>query len=88
YDPLISENAGEDQIKAGIARCMEKACQWGDRIPTGVFLRNLARPRYLDLIAEQIPAYSSTPPANYPIADAEGRSLADLSGILSKLTVG
>ncbi|HDK38635.1 MAG TPA: 2-oxoacid:ferredoxin oxidoreductase subunit beta [Thiolapillus brandeum] len=88
YDPLIPEDAGEDQIKAGITGCIEEAFKWGDRIPTGVFLRNLAQPRYLDLVAEQIPTYLSSSPANNPIADAEGRSLTDLHGILSKLTVG
>lgn len=88
YDPLIPENADEDQVKASITRCMEEAFKWGDRIPTGVFLKNLAQPRYLDLIAEQIPAYALTPPASHPIADSEGRSLADLSGIFAKLAVG
>jgi len=88
YDTLIPENAGQDQIEAGTARCMEKARQWGDRIPTGVFLKNLVQPRYLDLISEQIPAYPLANPANNPIADADGRSIADLSGILAKLTIG
>ena len=88
YDPLISEHASEDQVKAGKTRCMEEAFNWGDRIPTGVFLRNLAQPRYLDLIAEQIPGYSSSPPAKQLIGDAEGHSLADLSGIFAELTVG
>jgi len=88
YEPFISEDAGEDQVKAGIVRCMEKACQWGNRIPTGVFLRNLAQPLYLDLIAEQKPAYPSNTPANYPIADADGSSSVDLSGIFDKLKVG
>ena len=88
YDPLISEDAGEDQVKAGITACMEEAFKWGDLIPTGVFLKNLAQPRYLDLVAGQIPAYSSTPLASRLIADAEGRSLADLSRIFSKLNAG
>jgi len=88
YDPLISENASEDQVETGIIRCMEKAYQWGDRIPTGIFLKNLAQPQYLDLIAEQTPGYPSVSPANYPIADADGRSSTDLSRIFAKLMVG
>ena len=87
YDPLISENASEDQVKAGITRCIEAALEWGERIPTGVFLKNLARPQYLELIAEHIPAHSPTRLVSHPIADEEGRSLADLGKILAKLKV-
>lgn len=88
YDPLISENASEHQVKAGITRCIEAALEWGERIPTGVFLKNLARPQYLELIAEHIPVHSPTPLASHPIADEEGHSLANLGKILAKLKVG
>ncbi len=87
YDPLIPKHASQDQIEERLIRCIEKTHEWGDKIPTGVFLRNLAEPLFLDQIAEQNPAYQSTPPAHLPIVDNKGHSLADLGKIFSKITI-
>ena len=67
---------------------IKKAFEWGDRIPTGVLLENRSVPTFSQRLALRTESYGEVPPARRSIADAEGRSLADLSSFLAEMTVG
>jgi 2-oxoglutarate ferredoxin oxidoreductase subunit beta len=86
YDPHIPEGASEEAMLAVMQRFMSKAHEWGDRIPTGVFLINRSVPTFAARIARQTPGYDTAPPACRMIADAQGRPTADLSPLLAALT--
>lgn len=87
YDPHIPEGASEEAVHAVMQRFVSKAHEWGDRIPTGVFLVNHSVSTFAARIARQTPSYDEAPPARRIIADAQGRPTADLSPLLAELTV-
>jgi 2-oxoglutarate ferredoxin oxidoreductase subunit beta len=87
YDPLVKADASDDEIQTKINRFMEMALEWGDRIPTGVFLKNEAVSTYEMRIHDRIGSYFTSPPGRRRIADAQGRSNADLSKFFAELQV-
>jgi 2-oxoglutarate ferredoxin oxidoreductase subunit beta len=87
YDPVIPEGADEETVLSRVGSFLRRAQEWGDRIPTGVFLVNRAVPTYGERLAARIRGYADLPPARRPIADDEGRPIADLRGLLSELAV-
>jgi 2-oxoglutarate ferredoxin oxidoreductase subunit beta len=82
YDPVVREPADEFAKKMV---AIEKACEWGDRIPIGVFYKNELQPTFVDRIASRIPFYRSNPPAKQRISDENGVSTADLSEFVDDL---
>ncbi len=78
YDPVIPADADEAVRSQKIAQFVNKAYEWGDRIPTGVFLVNRNVPTYEDRMAQRIPHYRVRPPALTRIRDDQGRSLVDM----------
>ncbi len=81
YDPVIPEGADEETVKAKLAQFIEKAHEWDDRIPTGVFLVNRNVSSYEERLAQRVPNYFESPPARRPLADERGVTLTDLSEI-------
>jgi len=75
------------EITEKLNRFVEKALEWGDRIPIGVLLKNETVPSYEDRILQRIPFYRETPPANQTIADSQGRPMIDLTKFLEELKV-
>jgi len=88
YDPVIDFGADEAFIEQKMAGCLRKSQEWGERIPTGVFWRNLAQPRLLEDIVARQPSYATSPPARRPIADERGQPLANLGKCFAELSVG
>jgi len=82
FDPIVHE-AEQDFAKkmAGI----EKAREWGDRIPIGVFYKNQLTPTFEDRITQRIPFYRSAPPCKQKISDETGKPIADLSEFFEEL---
>jgi 2-oxoglutarate ferredoxin oxidoreductase subunit beta len=87
YDPVVPEGAGEEAVFAKMGQFIQKAHEWGERIPTGVLLENRAVPTFAHRIAQRNVSYQEAPPARRPIADAEGWSVADLDGFFEELTI-
>lgn len=87
YDPYIPAGASEEDVLAIMQRFVSKVYEWGDRIPTGVFLANRSVPTFAARIARQIPGYHKTPPACRIIDDAQGFSTTDISPLLAELTM-
>jgi 2-oxoglutarate ferredoxin oxidoreductase subunit beta len=82
YDPLVHDSA-EDLSKKMIA--IEKAQEWGDRIPIGIFYKNELTSTFQERIYKRIPFYLSKPPAKQEISDETGASAADINEFFEEL---
>jgi 2-oxoglutarate ferredoxin oxidoreductase subunit beta len=87
YDPVVPEGADQETLFAKMDQFLRKAHEWGQRIPTGVFLDNRAVPTFAQRIARRNASYETAPPARRPIADAEGRPVVDLKDFLSEMMI-
>jgi 2-oxoglutarate ferredoxin oxidoreductase subunit beta len=82
FDPVVRD--WSEEYKKKIA-AMDKAQEWGDRIPIGVFYKNELEPTFIDRIVNRIPFYRSSPPARQKINDENGFSTADLTDFFDEL---
>jgi 2-oxoglutarate ferredoxin oxidoreductase subunit beta len=82
YDPIVHDVGGEFEKKIA---ALQKAREWGDRIPIGVFYRNELVPTFQDRIAERIPFYYDRPPVRQQISSETGMSMADLTEFFEEL---
>jgi 2-oxoglutarate ferredoxin oxidoreductase subunit beta len=87
YDALIDERSGEAAAQARREECMRRAGEWGERIPTGVFLQDLSRPPFTEGLLRLQPRYADRPPARLGVADEDGRPAADLAPLFESLRV-
>jgi 2-oxoglutarate ferredoxin oxidoreductase subunit beta len=85
YDPVITEDMDEANVFERINAFTQKAHEWGEEIPAGVFLDNRAVSTFGERIAEQVPTYLAQPPCKRLIANDQGRTNADLSSIFEEL---
>ena len=82
FDPLVHEVGQVFQKKmAG----MEKAQEWGDKIPVGVFYQNPLEPTFQDRLTQRIPFYMQSPPAKQQLKDENNIATVDLSEFLDDL---
>lgn len=84
YDPLISNDSSKAEREAKVGAFTAKVIEWGDAIPTGVFLRNLTHSTYEERIQARLPNYRTQPPALRTIED-EGQSVIDLNPLFEEL---
>jgi len=82
YDPVVHSLAEEFEKKMS---AMDKAREWGDRIPIGIFYKNQLQPTFIDRITNRIPFYRTNPPAKQRISDENGDSTADLTEFFDDL---
>ena len=82
FDPVVRD--WKEDFKKKVAG-MEKAQEWGDKIPIGVFYKNELEPAFHDRITKRIPFYMEKPPAKQQIKDEKGISVADLSEFFDDL---
>ena len=82
YDPVVHNLAEEFEKKMS---AMDKAREWGDRIPIGIFYKNELQPTFVDRITNRIPFYRTNPPAKQRISDENGDSTADLTEFFDDL---
>jgi 2-oxoglutarate ferredoxin oxidoreductase subunit beta len=82
FDPVVHE-CNEDLKKK--AAGMEKAQEWGDKIPIGVFYKNELEPTFQDRLTERIPFYMQNPPAKQQLKDKNNVANVDLSEFLDDL---
>jgi 2-oxoglutarate ferredoxin oxidoreductase subunit beta len=82
FDPVVHDSSEEFKKKvAGL----EKAQEWGDKIPIGVFYKNELETTFQERFAERIPFYLQNPPAKQQLKDAEGNSVVDLGQFMEDL---
>lgn len=82
FDPLVKD-LSEDIAKKLVA--IEKAQEWGDKIPLGIFYKNELVPTFEARISQRIPFYIANAPAKQQISDETGASVADLSEFFEEL---
>jgi 2-oxoglutarate ferredoxin oxidoreductase subunit beta len=82
FDPVVRNSSEESEKKMS---AMNKASEWGDRIPIGVFYKNELQPTFVDRFTSRIPFYRTNPPAKQRISDENGDSTADLSEFFDDL---
>ena len=82
FDPVVKES--NDIFKKKIA-AMEKAEEWGDRIPIGVFYQNPLEPTFQERITKRIPFYMQNPPAKQQLKDENSVATVDLSQFMDEL---
>jgi 2-oxoglutarate ferredoxin oxidoreductase subunit beta len=84
YDPVV-RNLDEDFGKKIVA--MEKAREWGDKIPIGVFYKNELIPTFQERITQRIPFYIENPPAKQKICDESSSPITDVDVFFKELKV-
>lgn len=82
YDPIVHE-PNEDFKKKMAA--LEKAQEWGDKIPIGIFYQNELVPTFQERLAKRIPFYLTNPPAKQKISEENGSSIAILDRFFEEL---
>ena len=82
FDPEVHE--ASEEFKKKVAG-LEKAQEWGDQIPIGVFYKNELEPTFQARFTERIPFYLQNPPAKQQLKDANGNSIIDLSDFMDDL---
>jgi 2-oxoglutarate ferredoxin oxidoreductase subunit beta len=82
FNPLVHNPSEEFEKKVAAT---DKAREWGDRIPTGIFYKNELVPTFQDRISQRIPFYPSDPPAKQRIKDETGAPTTDVSEFFEEL---
>ncbi|MGE5187519.1 MAG: 2-oxoacid:ferredoxin oxidoreductase subunit beta [Betaproteobacteria bacterium] len=82
FDPVVHDEG--ELFKKKVA-AMEKAQEWGDRIPIGVFFQNPLEPTFQDRFKKRIPFYLDNPPAKQQLKDENGTSHVDLTEFFNDL---
>jgi 2-oxoglutarate ferredoxin oxidoreductase subunit beta len=82
FDPVVHELS--EVFKKKVAG-MEKAQEWGDKIPVGVFYQNELESTFQDRLSQRIPFYMENPPAKQQLKDENGKATIDLSEFLDDL---
>jgi 2-oxoglutarate ferredoxin oxidoreductase subunit beta len=82
FDPLVHEVS--EIFKKKVAG-LEKAEEWGDKIPIGVFYQNPLEPTFQERFAKRIPFYVQNPPAKQALKDENGVSTVDLGEFMDDL---
>ncbi|MCS7097678.1 MAG: thiamine pyrophosphate-dependent enzyme [Candidatus Methanomethyliaceae archaeon] len=82
YDPTV-HNPDEELDKKIAA--IEKAKEWGDKIPIGIFYKNELVPAFHERIAKRMPFYLSSPPAKQIIHDSNNSPAIYIDEFLEEL---
>jgi 2-oxoglutarate ferredoxin oxidoreductase subunit beta len=81
YDGIVRD---ESEITGKMASALEKAGEWGAKIPTGIFYQNELMPTYQERITARITNYVEEPPARQNIADNDGKTVTNIERLLSE----
>lgn len=66
---------------------LEKAQEWGNKIPIGVFYRNELEPTFQERYSKRVPFYTIKPPAKQKLVDQDGNSSVNLEEYLKELRI-
>jgi 2-oxoglutarate ferredoxin oxidoreductase subunit beta len=82
FDPVVHDES--EALKKKLAG-IEKAYEWGDHIPIGVFYKNSLEPSFEDRFKDRIPFYLENPPAKQVLKNADGTATVDLEEFMMEL---
>ncbi len=82
FDPIVHDWKEDFDKKVA---AINKASEWGDKIPLGIFYKNELEPTFGDRLKDRIPFYFERPPAKQKLKDENGLSTVDLSEFMGEL---
>lgn len=82
YDGVVHE---EEEADAKMGQGIQRANEWGSKIPLGVFYENEHIPTYQDRISSKIPNYTENPPSKQSVADENHRPITTIQRLLDNL---
>jgi 2-oxoglutarate ferredoxin oxidoreductase subunit beta len=82
YDGYVHD-LSEDLAKKLVA--IEKAQEWNEKIPIGIFYKNELESPFHERVSKRIPFYLNNPPAKQKINDENNASIADVSEFFEEL---
>ena len=82
FDPDVLDWKEDFQKKTA---ALDKAREWGDKIPIGVFYKNELEPTFQERITDRIPFYLASPPAKQTLSGKDGYSIVDLKEFMDEL---
>ncbi len=82
FDPVVHDWNEDFQKKMA---ALDKAREWGDKIPIGIFYKNELEPTFQERISSRIPFYVDRPPAKQKLSDENGFSTVDLTEFMEEL---
>jgi len=83
FDPVVHEPS---ELEKKATQALEKALEWGDRIPIGVFFKSEHVPTFEERIMQRVPTYMENPPALQAIAGPNGEPRTDLTRLIQRMT--
>lgn len=87
YSCIITKEDSEEEIAKKVSEMIKKAYEWGNRIPIGIFYRDLRFATYEERILERNPAYKLNYPSKQKISNEEGYSITNIEKILKEFIV-
>ena len=86
YDGVV-KSGDEMEMEDKIKQAVMKSFEFGDHTPIGVFYQNEHIPTYEERLAQRMPAYKTSPPAEQRIAHEDGTPLSNISKLLEEFAV-
>jgi len=83
WDPIVSS---PEDLAEKMPKILAKMVEWGDRIPLGVFYRNIYKDTFEQRIEKLITNYREQPPAKRP-TDVEGKPIVDPWKVFSEKVI-
>ncbi len=87
YECIITNETTEEEYLRKISLMIQKANEWGNRIPLGIFYRDLRYTTYEERIEARIPSYRLNPPAKQKISDPFGKPITYIDKILEEFLI-
>jgi len=83
WDPVVSS---PEEFQDKLPRIMAKMMEWGDRIPLGIFYKNIFKDTFEQRIEKIIANYREYPPSKRPI-ESEGKPIVDPWQVFSEKVI-
>jgi len=83
WDPIVSS---PEEFQDKLPRIMAKMMEWGDRIPLGIFYKNIFKDTFEQRIEKIIANYREYPPSKRPI-ESEGKPIVDPWQVFSEKVI-
>lgn len=87
YDPRVPGAASNIMREEKITQCVNKAHEWGERIPIGLFYQDLAALELMQQMDRQASGYLANPPAAQHLSDDNKRTTVDIHALTRKLVI-
>ncbi len=73
WDPIVKT---PEEYRSKVPKIMAKMIEWGDRIPLGIFYRDIVKEDFISRLEKVMPGYRRYPPSSRPI-EVNNRPIAD-----------